>query len=110
MNAKANSQRWLILTSVVWCGALVLFTLYHPGTGTAPDIAVQSSLSGSSSIPPTDRSGSETITDITFESLGEGAKAKVFWQVPEPGRVKLVIELPPEREDMQEPTDGAGSS
>jgi hypothetical protein len=98
MSGKTIPQHWLILTSVVWCGMLLLVSLYYPGAGTAPDIAVRSAAIRSSSAPPVDRSGSETAisSQIAFERLGEGAQPKVFWQVPKPGHVKIVIELPPD--------------
>lgn len=86
------SQICLVIGTVVWPLLLYLFLSYNPGTVPPPRMpSSRDRPAPERTAPPTDQHGSRVILSET----ASGQRASIFWEIPEPGRVHVTIELPP---------------
>ena len=90
-----NGIKQMIALGLAWPICVLAFTLVWPGPVPLPDIpsAVAASMQQAAG-PPVDTTGSRQY----ISSEQAGSEMKVFWRIPEPGRVQAVIVIPPSDE------------
>jgi hypothetical protein len=90
------SQICLAFGTFVWPLALYLYMGAYPGTVPPPRVVSSTDREvAERTAPPTDHRGSRVVVSEN----NRGQRASIFWQVPEPGRVHVTIEIEPPAED-----------
>ena len=93
-NNPLMHRLWLALAAC-WPLAWMAFMHQHPGPLEPPDppsapLGVRTSIS-----PPVDTRGSQAAAGASQGSLATSSGVRMFWEIPEPGRVTGRLELEP---------------
>ena len=104
MDGQWSRPTALTAAGFLWPAVIAAVATLWPGPSAPAPYEVEPDIGRTAgALPATDLSGSTSV----FAADNGPTSARVFWEVPRPGRVHLTIELDPEQ-DGAEPATGPG--